>query len=179
MKKFIKYIKLIPLMIFPYAYLIWMFLLDDLLPDYIWENMPGIYIILTFALTVVSTVLTAISKKTTAKSAALQNLIVKAVQIPAYIFHFLMAVLSPVASVWGIGFFMFAVIIDLMTIILTGIFAIGCNIRICKSGVIKKGTAVATGIFSFVYCIDLVIAVILFVTTKSHEKKKIPQKENV
>lgn len=164
-------------MLFPYAYLIWLFLLNNLIPDNINMHMPEIYMILTLVLTIISTVMVA-KNKNSAVSAAKQNLIVKAVQIPAYIFHFLLGLTGLAASVWGIGFIMFAVIIDLMTIILTGIFAIGCNIKICRQGVISKGTAVVTGIFSFVYCIDLVIAVILFVTSKSHEKKKLMQKEN-
>lgn len=174
----IKYIRLIPLMLFPYAYMIWLSWLENLIPDNINMHVPEIYIGLTFVLTVISTVITAASKKTTAASAAKQNLIVKAVQIPAYIFHFLLALISPMASVWGIGFFIFAVIINLMTISLTGIFAIGCNIRICRSGVISKGTAVFTSVLSFVFCTDLIVAIVLFVTSKSYEKKALVQKES-
>ncbi|MBE6845388.1 MAG: hypothetical protein E7508_06725 [Ruminococcus sp.] len=174
----IKYIKLIPLMLFPYAYMIWLFWLENLIPDNINMHAPEIYIGLTFVLTVISTVITAASKKTTAASAAKQNLIVKAVQIPAYIFHFLLALISPMASVWGIGFFIFAVIINLMTISLTGIFAIGCNIRVCRSGVISKGTAVFISVLSFVFCTDLIVAIVLFVTSKSYEKKALVQKES-
>lgn len=174
----IKYIKLIPLMLFPYAYMIWLFWLENLIPDNINMHVPEIYIGLTFVLTVISTVITAASKKTTAASAAKQNLIVKAVQIPAYIFHFLLAFISSMASVWGIGIFLFVVIVNLMTITLTGIFAIGCNIRICRSGVISKGTAVFTSVLSFVFCTDLIVAIVLFVTSKSYEKKALVQKES-
>ena len=173
-----KYIKLIPLMLFPYAYLIWLLLLVNLIPENINMHMPEIYIGLTFVLTIISTVIVA-KNKNPAVSAAKQNLIVKAVQIPAYIFHFILGLTGLVASVWGLGFIMIAVIIDLLTITLTGIFAIGCNIKICKSGVISKGTAIFTSILSFIFCSDLVVAIVLFVTAKTHEKKKLSQKENV
>lgn len=173
-----KYIKLIPLMLFPYAYLIWLFFLNNLIPDNISMHMPEIYMTLTLVFTIISTVIVA-KNKNSAVSAAKQNLIVKAVQIPAYIFHFILGLAGFVASVWGIGFIMFAVIIDFMTIILTGVFAVGCNIKICRQGVISKGTAVVTSIFSFVYCTDLIIAVILLVASKSYEKKSLVQKENI
>lgn len=173
-----KYIKLIPLMLFPYAYLIWLFLLSDFIPDNINSLMPEIYTTLTFVLTIISTFLVA-KNKNSAASAAKQNLIVKAVQIPAYIFHFILGLTGLIASVWGIGFIMIAVIVDLMTIILTGIFAIGCNVKIYRQGVISKGTAVITSIFSFVYCIDLIIAIILLVISKSHEKKSLMKKEQI
>lgn len=173
-----KYIKLIPLMLFPYAYLIWLFLLTKFVPSDINSLMPVIYMTLTLVLTLISTIMVA-KNQNSAVSAAKQNLIVKAVQIPAYIFHFILGLTGLVASVWGIGFIMIAVIIDLMTIILTGIFAVGCNIKIYRQGVISKGTAVVTGIFSFVYCTDLIIAVILLVISKSHENKTSVKRENI
>ncbi len=65
-------------MLFPYAYLIWLFFLNNLIPDNISMHMPEIYMTLTLVLTIISTVIVA-KNKNSAVSAAKQNLIVKAV----------------------------------------------------------------------------------------------------
>ena len=104
-----------------------------------------------------------------AKSVAKQNLIVKAVQIPAYIFYFIFGIMGFLTGIWGIMLLSVAIVTDLITIILTGIFAIGCNIKIYKQGVISKKTAVITSILSFVYCADLVVAIMLFLKSKVHK----------
>ncbi|MBQ3567038.1 MAG: hypothetical protein IJA12_07655 [Oscillospiraceae bacterium] len=160
MKNFIKYLKLFPTMLFPYYCIVMALLPFDISFELI------VFLILTF--TVVISVLT-VKTDDSAKSVAKQNLIVKAVQIPAYIFYFIFGIMGFLTGIWGIMLLSVAIVTDLITIILTGIFAIGCNIKIYKQGVISKKTAVITSILSFVYCADLVVAIMLFLKSKVHK----------
>ncbi len=98
--------------------------------------------------------------KYTAYEAAKINLTVKAWQIPAYIFHFIMGAVGMVMSVWGIGFIMVAVIVDAVTIVLTGVNAIGCAVKLKKDGIIPMRTAIIYGIGSFIFCIDVFVALL-------------------
>ncbi len=110
-----------------------------------------------------------IKGKYTARQTAKMNLIVKLCQIPIYIFHFLMAILGLLMSVWGIGLIIVAVTVDLITIILTGINALGCPIGLYKQGRISKAAAALLCIGSFVYCVDIGVAVALCCTAKKAE----------
>ncbi|MGN0691768.1 MAG: hypothetical protein ACI4K7_05430 [Oscillospiraceae bacterium] len=103
--------------------------------------------------------------------AAKSVLIVKAVHIPAYVFNFAAAFLGvfvgALASVWGIGIAAVSIGLafaaDVCTIALTGICSAGELINIYKGGVIPKKYAVISGILSFIFCADVVTAVVLFV----------------
>lgn len=168
------YIRLLPLMIFPYAYIILLLIMNSI-PDFASsvksELLLGvviIYLLLTFVSTIFGAVYAAKSR-ISPQTAAKLNLTVKAVQIPAYIFHFLLGLAGTVMSVWGIGIIIFAAAIDIFTIILTGIHAAGCVVKICKGGVLGKAAAVLMGIGSFIYCIDLVIAIVLFVLSRKYK----------
>lgn len=167
------YVRLIPLMLFPYAYLIYLALCVNL-TDYLMfkEDLYVVTVIVYLALTLFCTIFGAIyagASKLSPKKVAKLNLIVKLVQIPAYIFHFLMGLAGSVMSVWGIGVIMLAVAIDLMTILLTGIHAIGCNVKCCRAGAISKKTAVLMSIGSFIYCIDIVVAIVLMFIARDHK----------
>lgn len=159
-----KYIRLLPVMLFPYVYLIFLAVTAFITMSFgEWGLAVGaVFIIAALVCSVSSAVFTA-RGESTAYEAAKMNLIVKCVQIPAYIFHFLLGAAGTVMSVWGIGVIMFVVIIDVITIVLTGINAVGCVVRICRENVIGSGMAVLMGICSFIFCIDVGTAVFLFV----------------
>lgn len=165
-----KYIKLLPLILYPYAYLIWlvvMYLVDDTLSarfnsDRV-NNIHGIIFIVyqIWALWIaISGVINASKNDSSAWETAKINLVVKGCQIPAYIFHFIIGLLGMVMSVWGIGLIFLAIIVDLLTISLTGIYAIGCAVKMKKEGLLPTSVAVLTGVGSFIFCIDVVIAII-------------------
>lgn len=169
------YVRLIPLMLFPYAYLIYLALCVNF-TDFLMfkEDLYVVTVIVYLVLTLFCTIFGAIyagASKLSPKKAAKLNLVVKLVQIPAYIFHFLMGLAGSVMSVWGIGLIMLAVAIDLMTILLTGIHAIGCNVKCCRAGVISKKAAVFMSIGSFIYCIDIVVAIVLVVIARDHKEE--------
>lgn len=174
-----KYIRLLPLIIYPYAYLIILILYWNNL-NIINNNLTSaglnafiafiiLYNIITPILAISSTVL-AVKGKYTAHETAKMNLAVKAWHIPAYIFHFLMFCVGLIASIWGIGFVMVALIVDVLTIALSGINAISCAAKLKKDGIISKGMAIFLGICSFIFCIDLIAAIVYVRKAKKYLK---------
>ncbi len=168
-----KYIRLLPVILYPYAYLIiiifYILIFDgktyglDIL-----KAIVIIYNLYSLIITIVNVVQTARGRYT-AYQAAKMNWVIKGVQIPAYIFHFLVGMVGALLSVWGIGFVLWAILIDILTIALTGINSIGCCIRLCKEGMISKGKSVFCALCSFIFCVDVVVAIILYITVRKRK----------
>ncbi len=173
-----KYLKILPLILYPYAYLIF-FAFVPALRQLTGES-PSKLAVLSVQIAVVGYNLgvlilalwSAIGglKRYTPAEAAKMNLAVKCWQIPAYLFHFLMGMTGLVMSIWGIGFIALAIIIDLITIFLSGLFAVGSVRRLKKEGILSSGTAFLAGFGSFLYCVDVIAAIIL--TAMCAAKKK-------
>lgn len=176
-----KYIKLLPLIIYPYAYLIWLilqFVTSDTVKKLIGIEgdiilFKAIFIIFNVYVlfSVIYNIIVTVKGKYTAYEAAKMNLTIKAWQIPAYIFHFLMGAVGLLMSVWGIGFLMVAVIVDVVTIALTGLNAIGCAVKLKKDGIIPLRTAFLYGIGSFIFCIDIFVALGYVRRSRKHKKE--------
>lgn len=165
-----KYLKLIPLILYPYAYLILLFSMfifqktfgNAAASENLFVVLIGvfaIYHIYVLFIAIYNSVAMA-KKRYSAHEAAKMNLAVKCWQIPAYIFHYLLGLLGLFMSIWGIGVILFVLVIDLLTIILTGIHSIGCTIRMKKDGILSPRLAFFTGVGSFIYCADIVIAIV-------------------
>lgn len=175
-----KYLKMLPVILWPYAYIIWfalMILAGNALKDVV-ENeriidaamvVMFVYWVVTFIDAIYGAVSTARNENTSLEVAKM-NLIIKALHIPAYIFHFILGILGCMMSIWGIGIIMFVLLVDLITIALTGINAIGCVIKMCRQNVLSKKMAILAGVCSFIYCIDLVTAIALLVISKIHKQ---------
>ncbi len=180
-----KYLKTLPLILYPYAYLIFLICVYSI-QTFVKEGQTidadiiiklGIVAIVLYNLWVlILSLWSAIGgmKRYTPTEAAKMNLAVKGWQIPAYIFHFLLGAFGALANVWGIGFVVFSIIIDLVTIFLSGLFAVGCVRRLKKEGVLSSETAFLAGFGSFIYCVDVVAAIALVRLCK----KKFPQEES-
>jgi len=176
-----KYFLMIPLMIFPYAYLIFFTYMTytsnamDRLFDFhdgtdIWYGIAVEYLIYIIFIVFYNTIISGRGKYTAYESAKV-NLFVKGIQVPAYIFHFVLGMMGCVMSVWGIGIIMVALIVDLVTILLTGISSIGCTIRMKKEKVLRTPAAIFMGIGCFLYVVDVIIAVVYFFMARKHSKK--------
>ena len=126
MNEFLKYLKMIPVIIYPYIYVLILavfFLFVGVLPEdttdislLVLLIIAVIYNLYSFVIVIVNAVQTA-KGKLTAGQAARMNLIIKGIQIPAYIMHFILGFIGLAMSVWGIGFLLWAVLIDLLTIL--------------------------------------------------------------
>ena len=178
MKEFLKYLKMIPVILYPYIYIfilaVFRGFMDALPSDYNTFAVVGlllvavIYNLYCFVIVIVNAVQGARGKMT-AREAARMNLIIKAVQIPAYILHFIMGLIGMALSVWGIGIILWALLIDFLTILLTGISSIGCSIRMRKEGLLSSTAATLMGIGSFIYCADVVIAIVYMVKARKKQ----------
>ncbi len=93
---------------------------------------------------------------------AKQNLTIKCVQIPAYVLNFAIAMIGVMMSVFGLPMIAWAIAIDFLSIVLTGVSAIGCGRTLYKEGKIDRTAAIWTTIGSFVYCADVVIAIVWY-----------------
>lgn len=176
-----KYLKILPLVLYPYAYLIFLYIIQ--LPD---EPMSDTVVCLLIIVAVVYNIgiltlsfWSAIGglKRYTHAEAAKMNLAVKCLQIPAYIFHFIIGVVGFVMSVWGIWATALAIIVDLVTIIFSGLFAVGVVRRLKKEEILSSKTAFLAGFGSFIYCIDLITAIVLTVICRKKRNQTISEKE--
>ncbi len=183
-----KYLKLLPLILYPYAYLIWFMLLiefSDMIDNFETKvndvfngaeiDFFGILFIAYNVYVVFIVIYNAVKtsgNKYTAYEVAKMNMVVKGWQIPAYIFHFLMGLVGMLMSVWGIAFIMIALIVDVLAIAFSGVNAIGCAIKLAREKIIHPAVAVLMAIGSFVFCVDVIIAVVYVVLGKRNEVKK-------
>ena len=88
-------------------------------------------------------------------------LLVKLIHVPAFILHFILGSLGVLASVWGLGIIMFAVVIDLLTVIGSGTYTVAAITGLCRQNVINRWTGVLFGILSYIYCVDVAAAIVL------------------
>lgn len=175
-----KYVKILPLILYPYAYLLFLFFVystGKLVKEgttaevEIFSALGMIAVVLYNLWVLILSLGSAIGglKRYTPAEAAKMNLAVKLLQIPAYLFHFLMGAMGLLMSVWGIGFIGLAVAVDLITIFLSGLFAVGSVRRMKKEGILSSGTTFWTGFGSFIYCVDIIIAIVLVAMCKTQK----------
>lgn len=185
----IRYLKMIPVMLYPYAYLIPLIILfntpaegDAMARIYLFVFYYAIILhVVVFGLAIENAIIGSKSPSYPALTSAKINLIVKAVQIPAYLFHFVLGCLGLFMSVWGIGIIIFAIVIDAITIASTGISSIGLHVRIRTERYASKKVATWLGIASFLYCIDVAVAVFDYIYVKKidYDRKNAPIPEPI
>lgn len=123
----------------------------------VWIALIAIAGVATFAAALIAAVRNAVRGLT-----AKQNLTIKCVQIPAYVLNFAIAMIGVMMSVFGLPMIAWAIAIDFLSIVLTGVSAIGCGRTLYKEGKIDRTSAIWTTIGSFVYCADVVIAIVWY-----------------
>lgn len=180
-------LKMWPLMLFPYVYMIVFinFILSedimDILPDsfgnFFIEYALLLFILIAIVSNLWALILAIVSSvkaakgKISVKDAAFANMLVKLVQIPAYIINFILGIFSMLLSLWGIGLLLWVIIADIVSICYTGINAIGACVACSKNKVFPKGLAVLFGFLNFIYCVDVVVAIVMYVKAKVADKK--------
>lgn len=123
----------------------------------VWIALIAIAGVAAFAAALIAAVRNAVRGLT-----AKQNLTIKCVQIPAYVLNFAIAMIGVMMSVFGLPMIAWAIAIDFLSILLTGVSAIGCGRTLYKEGKIDRTSAIWTTIGSFVYCADVVIAIVWY-----------------
>ncbi|MBQ6795452.1 MAG: hypothetical protein IJO83_04830 [Clostridia bacterium] len=168
-----KYIGLIFPLILPYVFLLGMggiLFFDGKIIDEVFGNFPNFILLVIgiFLLALIATIVTAtlaVVRKWDGREIAKANMIVKLLQIPAYIlifaegvyFSLSMMLLTPVA---GMLFVLFDCAVVFMTGVIGAVAAAGC----CREYGLDKKFAIILGIGQFIFCVDVVCAVLVFLS---------------
>lgn len=119
---------------------------------------------------VLATILTAIGKGT-AKEAARAVMIIKLVQIPAYIAIFVTGFfLSAFIFVFAIPLLLFLWLIDCATILQTGILGIGSALAARREGKMISAEIILCAVIQFVFVVDVFAAIWLYLRVSSARK---------
>lgn len=177
-----KYVKIIPLILYPYVWLIWLFALlmaanaiggsrAAWIMGGLFGGVAVAYHGYVFFLLIYNFV--SVSKGWyDARDAAKRNAVVKCCQIPAYIFYLLLELAGFVLGIFGIPFLVLAVCVKRITILLSGVYAVGCAVALKKEGRLSMTAAVLMSVGSFFYLVDVGIAIAYLVKTKQKKLSK-------
>lgn len=102
----------------------------------------------------------ALARRFESKGIVRIGLLIKCLQIPAYIAAFVLAVLC-LFTIFTVAFSVLLWVIDCLSIFLTGMIVTVGMIRAQEEGLVTKREAVAGSLLSFVFCIDLVAAIVI------------------
>jgi hypothetical protein len=100
------------------------------------------------------------------------NIIVKLIHIPAYIIIFVFGVLFLI-TIFTMSFSLAFVVFDMLTILLSGLMGITGVVRGRKEKKIPKRPAIILGIMQFIFCADVLCAIIAYFTVKNRKRIKI------
>lgn len=103
--------------------------------------------------------------KSKSKQLAKTVMLVKLLQIPAYIAIFAVGMLC-LATIFTVFLSVLLLIVDVMTILLSGLIGVS-SVKNCYSdGVISYKESIIFGLLQFVFCIDVVISIVVYVKAK-------------
>lgn len=180
-----KYILLIPTLLFPYAILLVLISLftSSNVPAFseMWEKLfdnnafvaLGIILIVFVILLIINVSYVVVSLKNKWRSREMSKtlLILKLIQVPAYIGIFIIGLLC-MLTVFTIPIALFLVFLDYLCILLTGILMIPTIIRSYKENCISQVESIVYIILSFCLNLDVIVSIMTFVRCKS--KKFVP-----
>ena len=128
----------------------------------------GILLIATFSIIcVIHTVLTIIcsawliSRKQDALAVAKTAMIIKLIQIPAYILIFVLGVLLVIA-IWTIPFSIALFLVDCLSVFMTGLLVFSSVVISLKNKHFKFKEVFWIVLLQFVFCLDVIAAVLLY-----------------
>lgn len=174
MKK--KYMKLIPLILYPYMWLIMILLLvyvpwkSNLTIAKLMMLITGVvWLVYSLVIAVVSSLQ---QKAYTPGEAAFMNMLVKLLQIPAYLINLIVGIIGvPMIALWGLGVFVIIlmIIVDMSAIALTGIQSLGTCTNLYRNHVLGKGLSLLCKTGSFLFCIDVAVAIFMYIAARNHK----------
>ena len=104
-------------------------------------------------------------KKADAVETARINMIIKLVQIPAYLFVFVTGLLC-LLTIFTFAITFVLAVLDCASIILSGLIGVSAVRRSYADGVLSKFEMVIYSILQFVFCFDVISSIIVFRKTK-------------
>lgn len=170
-----KYIQLLPTALYPYLIvaLLWLLLGSSKseVRDYIWDKWFGNnafvalgWILLVFFVGLLMGIVTlcvAVARKWSARELLKVNLILKCLQIPAYVCIFLCG-LAFAITIITIGVTLILVVLDCMGVVMTGLIGVAAMKQAKEEGIITKSEAVQNSLLSFLFCVDVYVAIQMY-----------------
>lgn len=92
-------------------------------------------------------------------------MLIKLVQIPAYLAIFVLGVLF-FLTIFTYAFSVFFVLFDCITIFLTGFVGLTANLRAYKERKCSGSFAALNSVCQFVFCIDVISAVVVYICSR-------------
>jgi len=136
----------------------------------------GLYLLLAFFLyCMLATALGAVGfivgicKKWDAVSLAKFAMIVKLIQIPAYLVIFVLGVLLMI-TIFTFPFAIGLYFLNCLSLFLSGMWVIAAAINALRQGICKPQEVVWTIIFQFVFCADVIAAIVFYIKLKNKQK---------
>lgn len=109
-----------------------------------------------------------ILRKWDANKISFANMLIKLIQIPAYVLIFISGIAFSL-TLFTVAFSIFFVIFDCLAIGLTGLIGVSSVARCYAEGKTSKCFSIVNGFLQFVFCIDIVSAVMVFMKSKSEK----------
>lgn len=173
----IRYIPLLPLILSPYALLLVLvgiyngWFTGTAYDNTIDDVLLGLIALYLFALLCVIIVfIVGLAGKVDPLKRLRVNMMIKLIHIPAYILIFLIGFLC-LFTIFTIGVSLVLMILDCVTVFSSGLIGLSGVIRSRKANLISKKTANIHGILQFVFCADVISAIILCKSVKSARQK--------
>lgn len=190
MKKIWKYLKMLPIIVYPYLYMLAILVVfvvaiieDSTTQSYDYTMLAMVMsILLALVITVLCLILSIFNSirsgiNVYGISAPVKlNLMIKCIQIPAYIINFVIGLIGLLMSIWGIGIIGLMIIIDLCTILLTGTNNIGTCVNLYRNKILTKKEELLFLLLSYIYVLDVIVAFYLIFKVK---KNKLMNSENM
>ncbi|MBU5627059.1 hypothetical protein KQI82_09085 [Oscillibacter sp. MSJ-2] len=165
-----KWIFLLPCTVFPYSLLVGLLCFLKGLGNVgeVFGFLPYLFL-LSLACSIAFLILS-ILRKWDSEKISFCNMMVKIVQIPAYGLIFVLGLLS-FSTLFTMGLSVFLLLFDLLSILLTGLIGVAGTVRCYAEGKISRRFAIWIGLLQFVFCADVISAVVLFARAKSGSRR--------
>lgn len=184
MKKLWKYLKMLPVIVYPYLYMVAILVVfivgvieDNSTQSYDYTMLAMVIsIIMSFVITGLCFIISTFNSIRSGNNAygllfpVKINFLIKLIQIPAYIINFIFGIIGILMSIWGIGIVALMLVVDLLTILISGINNIGACINLYKNKVLSKEECIIFALLSFIYIVDVGVAIYLFILLKRKRK---------
>lgn len=171
----VKYAKMVFVTFFPYLIILLFIISNTSLGKFLPDNgfiLLSIYISWYF-IALISSLITFVSSFTT-KRKSLEllriNMIVKLIHVPAYLCIFIVG-LGCMLTIFTFGVTIIFILLDVMTIVLSGLIGLGGIIRSLRENKISIKEVVIHGVFQFLFCADIISSIYLYKKVKAAEYK--------
>lgn len=169
----IKYLKFSLIALFPYLIVI-ILLMIFLTPSIIESVFQGnIFILLAILLIIflvalafsLVTFISSLFDKKKAVDLTRVNMVIKLIQIPAYLILFIIGMLSMI-TIFTMGIGLFLIVLNVLSITLTGLIGLGGVVKMFREKRLQITEAVIYAILQFVFCADVICSIVMYIKAK-------------